>query len=497
MKSMKERQEIDLITELLGKWLIKIKMNTALTYYDINKLSENLSLKLLNILYGFELKNLNNTRANYCGIDLGDSTKTKIAFQVTSSTDLSKIRSTLEKFVERGYYKTYINGVRFLILRDEELKIDKNKFQSIYENFDADKHIITYKDLIRDICNLYTEDFNKFSRIKNLLMEELGSVNSNEIVEKQNIARRVNWFPRYRGILIKVFFLFIVLFPILYSMFYNKPILSEFLIPLKANFIALLAFFSIVLTLFILLKISDNKFKKQEKEHYPEFESFKSKEETPIKTKVSKDNRKDKQEVTIYNSGREKIDYIKGRVLFYDNNVEIEGAEFEEYNIEPLKGKKVFSKRYNSDDSFEKMHWNEFNTYIDEVKIHGEIERDIKLHGNHFIRTYFLLLNKYKYFRLGKFRVLPYEISWLKENVWLWTIKPWFFNGHNIPRLISFSGERKEPTSYFFIRLYKKVIRLVILIFVAFYLYIALKAIGLVLLNIGRLWLEILSMFLV
>ena len=268
------------------------------------------------------------------------------------------------------------------------------------------------------------------------------------------------------------------------------------MLSLNANSIGLVAFFSIILTFYILLKISDKNFKKLEKEHYPEFTSYKSEEKTLIRTKISIDNRKGKQEVTIYNCERSKIEYIKGRVLFYNDNVEVESAEFEEYNIEPLKGKIVFSKRYHSEDIFEKMNWNEFDTYIDEIKINGEMQKDIKIYGTHFIRNYFLILNKFIYLNIGNFRIFPYEISWLKEDVWLRTIKPWLSNGHNSPRFYSFSGKYKEPISYMFIRIYKKLFRLVILILAVWYLYFALNGIILVLLKLGQVWFEVLVMVL-
>ena len=66
---------------------------------DINKVSETVLIPLLSEVYNFKnLKNLNSMNANYPGVDLGDE-KSRIAIQVTSTPDSTKIKHTLVKFI--------------------------------------------------------------------------------------------------------------------------------------------------------------------------------------------------------------------------------------------------------------------------------------------------------------------------------------------------------------------------------------------------------------
>src|ERR1022692_4913980 len=100
---MMEEQELKTIQELLIKWVLRIRFDNAISLFDINKLSEGLSLKLLNIVYDLELKDLNDQQVNYPGLDLGDDSKSKIAFQVSSRTDTDKVISTLRMAIEKKY----------------------------------------------------------------------------------------------------------------------------------------------------------------------------------------------------------------------------------------------------------------------------------------------------------------------------------------------------------------------------------------------------------
>jgi len=52
------------------------------------------------------LVNLNRKKKNFPGIDLGDD-HDRVAFQVTSSTTLDKVKSTVQQFMHRAYYNTF------------------------------------------------------------------------------------------------------------------------------------------------------------------------------------------------------------------------------------------------------------------------------------------------------------------------------------------------------------------------------------------------------
>ena len=174
---MKKQSEIHTVIELMGRWLSQVRLSSALTFYDINKISEDFSCKLLNEIYTYELINLNSEKANFPGIDLGDKTKALIAFQITSRIDGEKIRNTLRTFVNNKYDKIFTNGIRFLILNQESVKFGKQNPKKIYGPFKKN-HVITDKDIIKEIDNIYNNNPAKFTSIKRLFENEFGFITS-------------------------------------------------------------------------------------------------------------------------------------------------------------------------------------------------------------------------------------------------------------------------------------------------------------------------------
>lgn len=76
----------------------QVKRRCDLGQTDLNSVLENFFLEILNLTLDAALVNLNSTRSNVPGIDLGDSTSArKIAFQVTSRGDPAKVKDTLDK----------------------------------------------------------------------------------------------------------------------------------------------------------------------------------------------------------------------------------------------------------------------------------------------------------------------------------------------------------------------------------------------------------------
>lgn len=76
--------------------------------FDINKYCEDVFCGLLNIVCDSNLINLNRIEYNFPAVDLGDYNR-RICFQVTSTNDISKIRYTVDKFIEKGLNKDFDN----------------------------------------------------------------------------------------------------------------------------------------------------------------------------------------------------------------------------------------------------------------------------------------------------------------------------------------------------------------------------------------------------
>jgi hypothetical protein len=171
-----QRREIIEIKEYIKKWIYDIELSNSLYYFDINKISEGVSLRLLNLVYELDLKDLNEEKANFPGIDLGNDVSSKIAFQITSDNSSKKIKGTLKTFKESGFDKKFTKGVKFLILRTRKKRF--SKIEGYDDIFDASKDILYVSDLIREIEILFWDDNERFLRIKNFLSIEFGNHNT-------------------------------------------------------------------------------------------------------------------------------------------------------------------------------------------------------------------------------------------------------------------------------------------------------------------------------
>src|SRR5579883_1731137 len=86
------------IRELLEIFSRRVQQDNISDRYDINRISESIMVPVLRLLYDLrKLRNLNYTdERNYPGIDLADD-EARIAFQITSTADNSKVKHTLEQ----------------------------------------------------------------------------------------------------------------------------------------------------------------------------------------------------------------------------------------------------------------------------------------------------------------------------------------------------------------------------------------------------------------
>lgn len=68
---MGKEEELKRVIKLITLWITEIKVNNCVNFYDINKVAEDLSRRILNEIYGYQLENLNYEKDNYPGIGLG------------------------------------------------------------------------------------------------------------------------------------------------------------------------------------------------------------------------------------------------------------------------------------------------------------------------------------------------------------------------------------------------------------------------------------------
>lgn len=150
-------------------WLkSEVELHNSLSLTDINHGAEDFYSGLLNLVYGYNLKNINVTEQNAAAIDLGDE-QSKIAIQVTSTSSLVKTKYTVEKFIEKKLYRKFD---RLLILNI--VKKSNHEAPSIGDanySLDTKKDIIDVQDLIKEITNISALD--KLKAVADFLDEEL------------------------------------------------------------------------------------------------------------------------------------------------------------------------------------------------------------------------------------------------------------------------------------------------------------------------------------
>ncbi len=154
-----------------------IKSRSKRKLYDLNKESEKFFCKLLNIVYDWELVDLNTRRENYPGIDLG-GIKEKIAIQITAENTAKKIKKTINYFVDdsKKSEKLFERYDRLIIL----ILTDKRKYTTQFEtqnlvSFDKKEDIWDIDDLLSDIEKL---DLDKLLLIHELVSDELQPIAS-------------------------------------------------------------------------------------------------------------------------------------------------------------------------------------------------------------------------------------------------------------------------------------------------------------------------------
>ncbi|KAM3091449.1 SMEK domain-containing protein [Phormidesmis sp. 146-35] len=141
-----------------------IEFRTASNLHDLGILAEDFVKDLLNIVFDFQLENLNSINSNQPGIDLGDSSN-KIAVQVTSTTSRRKVKTTIEKFIGHKLYEKY-SRLYVFILKGRQQSYRRFDTQG-YFNFNESDNIIDFKILLKQIQYLEIEKLRKIYEFVN------------------------------------------------------------------------------------------------------------------------------------------------------------------------------------------------------------------------------------------------------------------------------------------------------------------------------------------
>ncbi len=127
-----------------------IEGRVVLRLYDLNVITEDTVVQLLNCIRDLNLRNLNEGGVNFPAIDLGDKGQ-RICYQVTSQKSAVKIQKTLKKFEQHKLSSEY-DAIFFLILGSKQRLYSTITPTSV--PFDPAKHIIDLGDLAREAATL-------------------------------------------------------------------------------------------------------------------------------------------------------------------------------------------------------------------------------------------------------------------------------------------------------------------------------------------------------
>lgn len=161
---MKVKENFESIIENLSVLRYIIQYNSKRGHTDINNYAENFYMEILNKVYDWELKNLNSTKFNHPGIDLGDKKK-KIAVQITSTSSKAKIDHTLSKIKEHKLENHY--DTLYILIITEKKNHEIEDGHTI--KFDTTKNLIDTNDLLADIESL---GHNKIEEISKFISQQ-------------------------------------------------------------------------------------------------------------------------------------------------------------------------------------------------------------------------------------------------------------------------------------------------------------------------------------
>jgi hypothetical protein len=153
---MRQLEIEDQLRDVVSRIVVQVELATSQGRTDINLALEDALIPILKPVYNLpHLINLNRKQKNFPGIDLGDD-HDRVAFQVTSTTTLDKVKFTVGQFMERAYYNTFDELFILMLGRKQSSysQVSVNELLTDQFSFNCKKHIIDLSDLLRLVSGL-------------------------------------------------------------------------------------------------------------------------------------------------------------------------------------------------------------------------------------------------------------------------------------------------------------------------------------------------------
>lgn len=138
------------LRDVVSRIIVQVELATAQGRTDINLALEDAFIPILKSVYNLpHLINLNRKQKNFPGIDLGDD-HDRVAFQLTSTTTLDKVKSTVRQFMDRAYFNSF-DELYVLMLTRKQASYSQASISELLTDqfaFNCKKHIIDLGDLL-------------------------------------------------------------------------------------------------------------------------------------------------------------------------------------------------------------------------------------------------------------------------------------------------------------------------------------------------------------
>lgn len=139
------------ILHQLTIWRVYTELSSSTLLNDVNNTNEELSALVLNEVYVWNLRNLNNPKANFPAIDLGDDVK-GIGVSVTATDSSTYIKDKIGINIKHEVYKTY--PIHYFFITTKKKNYTTNFDTEGKYIFDKSQHIIDIEDLLKSIKQL-------------------------------------------------------------------------------------------------------------------------------------------------------------------------------------------------------------------------------------------------------------------------------------------------------------------------------------------------------
>lgn len=161
----------DIIKERISLLRSNVRTENRDLSYGINRAAESFYAELLNLIYGYDLKNGNIEEHDLTAVDLVDA-RNRISVQVTSDTSSTKVKKTLEKFAGKNYASLYDRLIVLIITEKTEHKRAYRDLPYAGIPFDPASDVIDCDDLIAELAKP-DQDLEKLRDVAEFLIENI------------------------------------------------------------------------------------------------------------------------------------------------------------------------------------------------------------------------------------------------------------------------------------------------------------------------------------